>query len=86
MPTMGWWGDVERPAATGIKHTSSSKDSLQLEAFGPVDWFAFSSTLPRNVNLRQNNHEEFNAYLRTSGKYLWNSISFIYFQMQDNKL
>jgi hypothetical protein len=55
MPTMGLSSDAEQPAATGIKHTSNSKDSLQLEALTerlwPVGWFTTSSTFPRNVNL-----------------------------------
>lgn len=91
MPTIGWPRDAEHPAATGIKHTSNSKDSLQLEdltePFWPVAWYAFSSTFPRNVNLQQNNHEEDNAYSGgTSEKYLWNNNSSIDFQMKGNKL
>jgi hypothetical protein len=52
---MGLSCDEEQPAATGIKHTSNSKDSLQLEALTellcPEASFAISSTFPRNVNL-----------------------------------
>jgi hypothetical protein len=71
---------VEHPAATGIKHTSNSKNSLQLgaltELFWPEGRLDVSSTLPRNVNLQQINSEEYNAYsARSSGKYFFQILS-----------